>query len=81
MNTRRQFLIRAPLEVAGLAAACSGAGNPKAGQPKPVETPAFNQETPGAPTAFNTSNAVGPEVSPATFAEAEKLMQVQMTDA
>jgi len=36
---------------------------------------------PGAPVAFGTSPAVGPEVSPATFAEAEKLMQLQMTPA
>jgi Asp-tRNA(Asn)/Glu-tRNA(Gln) amidotransferase A subunit family amidase len=37
--------------------------------------------TPGAPPAFNTAPPVGPEVTSATFAEAEKLVQVQMTDA
>jgi Asp-tRNA(Asn)/Glu-tRNA(Gln) amidotransferase A subunit family amidase len=36
---------------------------------------------PGAPVAFGTSPAVGPEVSDATFAEAEKLMQLQLTAA
>jgi Asp-tRNA(Asn)/Glu-tRNA(Gln) amidotransferase A subunit family amidase len=36
---------------------------------------------PGAPSAFGTSPPVGPEVSPATFAEAEKLVQVEMTAA
>jgi Asp-tRNA(Asn)/Glu-tRNA(Gln) amidotransferase A subunit family amidase len=36
---------------------------------------------PGAPPAFGTSPAVGPEVSPGTFAEAEKLVQVEMTSA
>jgi Asp-tRNA(Asn)/Glu-tRNA(Gln) amidotransferase A subunit family amidase len=36
---------------------------------------------PGAPPAFGTAPPVGPEVSPATFAEAEKLVQVTMTDA
>jgi Asp-tRNA(Asn)/Glu-tRNA(Gln) amidotransferase A subunit family amidase len=36
---------------------------------------------PGAPPAFGTAPAVGPEVSPATFAEAEKLMWLQMTPA
>ena len=35
--------------------------------------------TPGAPPAFGTGPAVGPPVSPATFAEAEKLVQVQLT--
>jgi Asp-tRNA(Asn)/Glu-tRNA(Gln) amidotransferase A subunit family amidase len=34
---------------------------------------------PGTPSAFATSPPVGPEVSAATFLEAEKLMQVQMT--
>jgi Asp-tRNA(Asn)/Glu-tRNA(Gln) amidotransferase A subunit family amidase len=33
----------------------------------------------GAPTAFNTSPPVGPEVSAATFAQAEKLMQVTLS--
>ena len=37
--------------------------------------------TPGAPPAFGTSQPVGPEVSSATFVEAEKLVQVQMTPA
>jgi Asp-tRNA(Asn)/Glu-tRNA(Gln) amidotransferase A subunit family amidase len=36
---------------------------------------------PGAPTAFGTAPPVGPEVSVTTFAEAEKLMQVEMTPA
>jgi len=36
---------------------------------------------PGAPPAFGTSPAVGPEVSPGTFVEAEKLVQVEMTSA
>jgi len=37
--------------------------------------------TPGAPTAFGTAPPVGPEVSPATFAEAEKLVQIEMKAA
>jgi Asp-tRNA(Asn)/Glu-tRNA(Gln) amidotransferase A subunit family amidase len=36
--------------------------------------------TPGAPPAFGTAPPVGPEVTPATFAEAEKLVRVQLTD-
>ncbi len=34
---------------------------------------------PGAPSAFNTAPAAGPAVSASTFAEAEKLMQVKLT--
>ncbi len=34
---------------------------------------------PGAPPAFNTSPPVGPEISAATFVEAEKLVQVTLT--
>jgi len=36
------------------------------------------QPTPGAPPAFGTAPAVGPDVSAATFAEAQRLMQVDL---
>ncbi len=36
---------------------------------------------PGAPPAFGTGPAVGPEVSPTTFAQAEKLMQVELSNS
>jgi len=36
--------------------------------------------TPGAPPAFGTAPAVGPQVSPATFVEAEKLVQFPLSD-
>ena len=47
----------------------------------PAQTPdGQNQtQTPGAPPAFGTAAPVGPEVSAATFKEAEKLAQVEMT--
>jgi len=76
MNTRRQFLIKAPLGLVAAAAACrgeTGAGG--------AQTPATQPATPGAPVAFNTAPPVGPEVTAQTFAEAEKLAQVTMTDA
>ena len=38
------------------------------------------QATPGAPPAFGTAPAVGPDVSVATFAEAEKLVQAQLSN-
>jgi hypothetical protein len=34
---------------------------------------------PGAPSAFGAGPGVGPEVTTATFAEAEKLVQVELT--
>jgi len=71
-KSRRQFLSRTSL---GLAAAAV-APILDAAEPKNSQEP-----TPGAPPAFGTGPAVGPEVSPATFAEAEKLAQVQMTPA
>ncbi|MGH8136620.1 MAG: amidase family protein [Steroidobacteraceae bacterium] len=37
------------------------------------------EATPGSPPAFGTAPPVGPEVSPATFAQAEKLVQVELT--
>ena len=83
MNTRRQFLIQAPIGLAGALAACRGARPEVEPQPtSPATAPnAVPAATAGAPTAFNTAPPVGPEVSVATFAEAEKLLQVQMSDA
>src|SRR3954452_12415081 len=77
MNTRRQFLIKAPLGVAAALAAC------RVDEQTPANSTdgAATSTTPGAPPAFNTAPPVGPEVTPNTFAEAEKLMQVTMTDA
>lgn len=37
--------------------------------------------TPGAPPAFGTAPAVGPDVTPTTFAEAEKLVRAPLTVA
>src|SRR5215469_5089961 len=74
MNTRRQFLITAPLGLIGAMAACKGEG--PGGAPQQTGEPVA-----GAPPTFGTAPAVGPEVTPATFAEAEKLAQVTMTDA
>jgi Asp-tRNA(Asn)/Glu-tRNA(Gln) amidotransferase A subunit family amidase len=72
MNTRRQFLIRAPLAVL-VAAAGIESGN--------AQTPSQTPSTPGAPPTFGTGTGSGPAVTPQTFAEAEKLMQVTMTAA
>jgi hypothetical protein len=69
-GTRREFLTYSSLGM--LTAALQTAS---------AQTPPNQQPTPGAPPAFGTANAVGPEVSTATFAEAEKLVQVEMTPA
>jgi Asp-tRNA(Asn)/Glu-tRNA(Gln) amidotransferase A subunit family amidase len=66
MKFRREFLIKAPL---GLLAVATAARAEAAPQDPP----------PGAPPTFGATPAVGPEVSPATFSEAEKLVQVTMT--
>ncbi len=71
MNTRRQFFICAPLGFLIAAVACRNEGPSSGSQSTPV--------TPGAPPTFGTGTGSGPDVSPATFAEAEKLMQVTMT--
>jgi Asp-tRNA(Asn)/Glu-tRNA(Gln) amidotransferase A subunit family amidase len=73
MNTRRQFLISAPLSVLVAAAGCRR--NDEATQANSQSAPT----TAGAPPTFGTGPGSGPPVSPATFAEAEKLMQVTMT--
>ncbi len=68
-NPRRQFLAHLSLGLLGTAVSL------KAEPQEPSQLP------PGAPPAFGTGPAVGPEVSPATFAEAEKLARVQLTPA
>jgi Asp-tRNA(Asn)/Glu-tRNA(Gln) amidotransferase A subunit family amidase len=70
-TTRREFLGRA---VAGIATVAAAA---KADERAPdAGTSAADAGPAGAPPAFGTSPAVGPEVTPGTFAEAEKLVQV-----
>ncbi|MGB2665188.1 MAG: amidase [Candidatus Acidiferrum sp.] len=49
-------------------------------QDRSQQAPA-QQEPAGAPPAFGTGPAVGPEVTPETFVEAEKLVQVKMKEA
>ena len=71
MKTRRDFLTQAPLGLLGLAVAARS----NAGSVSDVKPP------PGTPSAFNTAPAVGPEVTVATFAEAEKLVQVTLAPA
>ncbi|HWY68666.1 MAG TPA: amidase [Terriglobales bacterium] len=66
-ESRRQFLVNAALAYFGSS----------------ILPSAFAQQEPppGMPPAFGTAPPVGPEVSPTTFVEAEKLMQVQFTAA
>jgi Asp-tRNA(Asn)/Glu-tRNA(Gln) amidotransferase A subunit family amidase len=67
-KSRRQFLAESSLGVLGVAVtSCSP-------EQKPSSLP------PGAPPAFATSPPAGPVVSPLTFAEAEKLVRVQLTE-
>ncbi len=75
MNTRRQFLIEAPVALLAIAGACRESrqgGTPASG----TQTPA-----PGAPPTFASAPGSGPPVGAATFAEAEKLAQVTMSPA
>src|SRR5215467_4792626 len=73
MNTRRQFLISAPLGALVAASACRSSATPNNSPSAPT--------TAGAPPTFGAGAGSGPEVTAQTFAEAEKLMQVTMTPA
>ena len=70
-NPRRQFLAQVSLGFLGAAVSLKAEAKPQ----EPSQPP------PGAPSAFGTGPAVGPEVSPATLAEAEKLARVEFTPA
>jgi Asp-tRNA(Asn)/Glu-tRNA(Gln) amidotransferase A subunit family amidase len=72
-TTRRRFIKHSVLGLTGVAALpVAGARSQEAEGPQPP---------PGMPPAFGTGPAVGPEISPATIAEAEKLVQVEYTAA
>ena len=72
-KSRRHFLSAASLGL--IAAACADSTRQSDGAAKSSEP------TPGAPPAFGTAPTVGPAVSANTFAEAEKLMDVQLSQA
>ena len=67
-KSRREFLTQSSLLLIGAATATYSTAQ------EPTQQP-----TPGAPPAFGTAPPVGPEVSAATIAEAEKLVQVEYT--
>ena len=72
LPSRRQFLATGTLGAIGVAVNRSDAQDAPAKAAEP---------TAGAPPAFGTAPAVGPEVIPATFAAAEKLVAVEMTES
>ena len=71
-KSRREFMAVTSLGMLGAAGALRGQ-NPAPQSPAGLP--------PGAPPAFGAGPAVGPEVSTATFAEAEKLVQFEMNAA
>jgi Asp-tRNA(Asn)/Glu-tRNA(Gln) amidotransferase A subunit family amidase len=66
-STRRRFLEQWVLGVLGASSA------------RAVAADAYQEPPPGMPPAFGTGPAIGPEITPATIVEAEKLAQVQYT--
>ncbi|MGA8108294.1 MAG: amidase [Acidobacteriaceae bacterium] len=69
-RSRRRFLAQSSAALAGAVAA------PSLG----LEAQQTPSPAPGTPPAFGTAPAVGPEVTAGTFAEAEKLVRVDMTE-
>ena len=75
-TTRRDFIAMGTM---GAVTAALPMDGEQAGQNS--STPGQTQQTPGAPPAFGTAQPVGPEVTAGTFAEAEKLVQIEMSEA
>ena len=71
--SRRKFLARTAAGVVG-AAAARGAAKASTPDPQPAPTPVA-----GTPPAFGTAPPTGPEVSTATFAEAQKLVRLEFS--
>jgi Asp-tRNA(Asn)/Glu-tRNA(Gln) amidotransferase A subunit family amidase len=68
-TSRRQFLAATSFTLLGAAAASFSKAQMSQDLP------------PGSPSAFGTGPAVGPDVTVSTFAEAEKLMQMPLSDS
>ena len=66
-RSRRQFLMQASAGLLGAAAVGAAAQT--------------TEPAPGTPPAFGTGPQVGPEVSTTTFTEAEKLVQIELTES
>jgi Asp-tRNA(Asn)/Glu-tRNA(Gln) amidotransferase A subunit family amidase len=80
-ESRRQFLTGLSAGLVGAAFAYRG-GAQQNPAPPANQTPGSQVEPPpGMPPAFGTAPPVGPEVSPVTFSEAEKLMRIDLTPA
>src|ERR1039458_8453816 len=71
-KSRRQFLTVTSAGLIGAAVAHSVCAQVPETQQQPA---------PGTPPAFGTGPLVGPEISPTTVSEAEKLVQIKMTDS
>ena len=76
MKTRREFLAVAGLGLAGAAASPEAALN-LSGVEFEEMNQAPTQEPAGMPPAFGTAKPVGPVVTPETFSEAQKLVQIE----
>ena len=73
-RSRREFLAKGSMGLMGAAMATTAVGQDQTGSASSTRP-----TTAGAPPAFGTAAAVGPEVSAKTFVEAEKLVQVEMS--
>jgi Asp-tRNA(Asn)/Glu-tRNA(Gln) amidotransferase A subunit family amidase len=74
-HSRRDFLAATSLGLLGTAAGLSDGQEPSGTQ---TQSQQGSAPPAGTPPAFGAGPAVGPEVSPATFTEAEKLVQVEL---
>ncbi len=80
-KTRREFLGETSLQVvAGVLGVGTAATITAAREQDPSPQAPAQPQPAGAPPAFGTGPAVGPEVTPETFVEAEKLVQVKMNE-
>ncbi len=70
-KSRREFLTKTSLRLLAVAVLPTAKVHPQN----------LTEQTPGAPPAFGTAPPVGPAISPGTFAQSEKLVQVELTVA
>jgi Asp-tRNA(Asn)/Glu-tRNA(Gln) amidotransferase A subunit family amidase len=82
-SSRREFLADASAGLLGASIIAHAQNQKRATSMSAASQSATSSpnEQPGTPSASGTGPAVGPEVSPQTFAEAEKLVRIELTEA
>jgi Asp-tRNA(Asn)/Glu-tRNA(Gln) amidotransferase A subunit family amidase len=78
-STRREFLIGTSSALTGVTAVVGSATAAETADSATAEQDSSQSPPPGTPPAFGTAQVVGPQITSATLAHAEKLVRIEMS--